>query len=375
MKNIIYCKKCLIPNTRPNIYFDKNKQCNVCSSKKVKKKINWRKRNQEFKIIVNSVKKKKLPYDCLIPVSGGKDSTWQVITALKYKMKPLCVTWKTPVRTKIGEENLQNLIRLGVDHIDFSINPIVEKKFVIKAFSKYGNPLLPMHMAFHSIPVRIAIEKKIPLIIWGENSADEYGGKKYLKGPKMTNKWRSVYGLTHKTHARDWIDKTLSRADLDPYFLPTQKKILSNGIKEIFLGYYFKWDPNISYKIAKSYGFKSSKKAKLGLYKFADIDDQFMMNVGHWMKWYKFGLTRLWDNIAIEIRNNRLSKLKAIDILKKENLPINEIKKFCSYTNISNKKFFSIANKFRNKSIWSKENKKWKINNFLIKNWNWKSEI
>ena len=141
------------------------------------------------------------------------------------------------------------------------------------------------------------------------------------------------------------------------------------------MGYYFKWDPNISYKISKSHGFKSSKKAKLGLYKFADIDDQFMMNVGHWMKWYKFGLTRLWDNIAIEIRNKRLSKKKAINILKKEKPPINEIKKFCSYTNISYKKFFSIANKFRNKSIWNKKNKKWKINNFLIKNWDWKSEI
>ena len=75
----------------------------------------------------------KRSYDCLIPVSGGKDSTWQVMLALKYKLKPLCITWRSPARNKIGEDNLKNLISLGVDHIDFTINPIKERYFILES--------------------------------------------------------------------------------------------------------------------------------------------------------------------------------------------------------------------------------------------------
>jgi len=173
MTEIKYCKFCVLPNTRPNISFNaKNNACSVCNSLKNKKqKINWKSREKQFRKIVNVTKNKNKIYDCVIPVSGGKDSTWQVLTALKYDLRPLCVTWKTPARNKIGEFNLKNLVNLGVNHIDFSISPNVEKYFTLKAFKRYANPLIPMHMALHSIPVQIAAKMKIPLVLWGENSA------------------------------------------------------------------------------------------------------------------------------------------------------------------------------------------------------------
>ena len=152
-----------------------------------KEKINWKNRELKFKKLVKITKNKNKSYDCVIPVSGGKDSTWQVLTAIRYGLKPLCVTWKTPGRNKIGYQNLKNLISLGVDHIDFSINLKVEKYFTLKAFERFGNPLIPMHMAIHAIPLRLATKMKIPLVLWGENSAIEYGGnKKSLKGDKKT---------------------------------------------------------------------------------------------------------------------------------------------------------------------------------------------
>ena len=374
MSKLKYCKSCILPNSRPNLYIGSEGVCNACLSNSKKKKVNWEVRRKNFLKIVKKIKSKKAKYDCLIPVSGGKDSTWQVITALKYKLKPLCVTWKTPARNQIGKENLDNLINLGVDHIDFTINPKVEKIFVLKSFKKLGNPALPMHMALHSIPLQIAISMKIPLIIWGENSADEYGSiNKKLEGAFLTNSWRKKFGVTNETKANDWIDNDLSKKDLSPYILPSEKDKKKHKVMEVFLGYFFKWDPEKIYSIAKKYGFKSSDKIKTGLYNYADIDDEYFIPVHHWMKIYKFGFTRLYDNLSLEIRNKRITRDMALKIVKKDKhaMPINQIKKFCKYTQISLKQFFIITEKFRNKEIWFKKNKKWKIKNFLIDDFKW----
>ena len=122
-----YCKKCILPDTRPNINFNEDGVCDACCSSEKKLNIDWREREINFNEIVKKVKSLNKPYDCVIPVSGGKDSTWQTIKALEYGLNPLCVTWKSPARNKLGQKNLDNLIHLGVNHIDFSINEIIER--------------------------------------------------------------------------------------------------------------------------------------------------------------------------------------------------------------------------------------------------------
>lgn len=378
MTKLIYCKNCILPNTRPNLYLNKlTNLCSVCVSLKNykgKNKINWFKRERQFKLLVKNNSKKNKVYDCIIPVSGGKDSTWQVLTALKYKLRPLCITWKSPARNKIGQKNLENLLSLGVDHIDVTINPKLEKYFILKSFKKFGNPLIPMHMALHALTVRTAIEKKIKLILWGENTADEYGGKKDLKGKFMTNKWRRFYGVNNDTKINFWFDKFLTNKNSFSYKIPSQLEIKKNKIKEVFLGYYFKWDPKKTYKISKKHGFKNLKKPKTGIYNFADIDDEFLITIHHFMKWYKFGFSRVWDNLSIEIRNKRISRENALAVIQKQKntLPYKEIDKFCNYVGIKRKEFFKICNKFRDKKIWfiNKQNN-YELKNFIIKNWKW----
>ena len=375
MKKILYCKNCVLPSTRPNLYLDiKSNLCSVCKPIKLKRdKIDWSKRKKEFLKLAKKNKRKNNVYDCLIPVSGGKDSTWQVLTALKYKLKPLCVTWRSPARNQIGIKNLNNLINLGVDHIDFSIDPKIEKYFTLKSFKKFGNPLIPMHMALHAIAVRTAIEKNIKLIFWGENAADEYGGIKKLMGKNMTNEWRKYYGVNNGTIINDWFDKKLNFKNSFPYKLPSSNEIRKNKIEEVFLGYFFKWDPKKIFNISKKFGFKKLNKPKTGVYNFADIDDEFLITIHHYMKWYKFGFTRIWDNLSIEIRNGRISRANAIKkIIKIGNEdPKVEIEKFCRFLGITSFNFFKICNYHRNKKIWFKKNKKWRIKNFLIQNWKW----
>ena len=370
-----YCRSCIIPDTRPHIQLNAEGECNACRFSKIKAhRIDWHQREKEFSTIVNNAKKKSQGYDCVIPVSGGKDSTWQVIQCLKYKLTPLAVTWKTPVRTDIGQKNLDNLINLGVDHIDYQINPHVERKFMYESLVRQGSSAIPMHLALFNIPLKVAIAFQIPLVIWGENSAAEYGGKPAdAEGILLTTRWIKKYGATHGQTAKDWIGQKLSQKDLTPYCGPSESELRKGRVKAIFLGYYFKWDPYISLRAALTHGFHVRENGPLtGYYNFADIDDHFI-SIHHFLKWYKFGFTRSFDNLSIEIRNKRMSRNQAIEILtrKGDETPHEDIEKFCQFAKISQELFYRVIEKFRNRKIWQKRGQTWYIKNFLIKDWNW----
>lgn len=350
-----FCSNCILPDSRPNLIIQANGICNACNNHLSKNNIDWKNRKKEFLKITQNTIRLKRDYDCIIPISGGKDSTWQIIMALKYNLKPLCVTWKSPARNDIGNINLENAKKLGIDHLDVTINPFIEKYFTKKSFKKFGTTLIPMHMAIHSIPQQIALKFNIPLIIQGENSAFEYGGDKKNSLSKIINKYYlKMHGNTNGTIAEDWFDKKLNSKNMFFYTYPKDKLLLKKNIKTIFLGNYFEWDPVKTYNISKKYGFKNDKKPQTGIYNFADIDDSFLISVHHWLKWYKFGITRAWDNLSIEIRNNRMSRKKAIEIVNKigEEKPLKQIKKFINYTEINENNFYKLCDQFRNKTIW-----------------------
>jgi N-acetyl sugar amidotransferase len=367
-----YCKKCVLPDTRPNLILDKNQICNACNCHETKETINWDCRENKFKEVVKYAQENSKGYDCIIPVSGGKDSTWQTVKCLEYGLNPLAVTWKTPARTDIGQRNLENLIKLGVDHIDYSINPEVEKKFMVKALKKYASTAIPMHMAMFNITLKIAVKFDVPLIVWGENSALEYGGaSEFEKEFKLDNNWLKKYGVMNGTTAEDWIDDELTKKEMTPYFSPSQYILEKKDIRAVFLGYYFKWDIGKTYKVAKKHGFKPRPEGpKTGLYEFADIDDDFI-SIHHFLKWYKFGFSRLFDNLSLEIRNKRLTRVQALDIIRRigPQVPYEDIKTFCKFTGLKQKSFFQIIEKFRNPKIWTFENRLWKINGFIIPEW------
>ena len=141
-----YCTRCVTPSNRPNIEMDADGVCNACVAHSLRTEIDWEKREETFQAVVAGAKERSDGYDCLVPVSGGKDSTWQVVKCLEYGLNPLAVTWKTPARTEIGARNLDNLVGLGVDHIDYQVNPKVERKFLYQGLARYGTPAIPMHM-------------------------------------------------------------------------------------------------------------------------------------------------------------------------------------------------------------------------------------
>ena len=369
-----YCKKCVLPDTRPNLVLDEEGVCNACRSHDTKVEIEWSARERAFNNVVEYAKFRSTGYDCIIPVSGGKDSTWQVVKCLEYGMNPLAITWKTPARTEIGAKNLSNLVNLGVDHIDYQINPKVEKKFMRQALLRYGSTAIPMHLALFNIPLKIAVKFNIPLVVWGENSAFEYGSSTEVStGFTLDDNWLKTYGVTFGTTAKNWICNELTVRDLTPYFGPDAAEIKECKIQAVFLGYFFQWDPETSLKVARKHGFQVSPSGpKTGYYDYADIDDDFI-SIHHYLKWYKFGFTRLFDNLSLEIRNGGVSREDALEILQRigEQKPVEDIQKICEFMEISEDRFYEIIENFRNHHIWYKNDGIWKIRNFIVQDWKW----
>lgn len=369
-----YCSRCILPDTRPNLLIGSDGVCNACASHGTKREIDWAARRAAFNGVVANAKTRSSGYDCLIPVSGGKDSTWQVVKCLEAGLNPLAVTWKTPGRTEIGQRNLDNLVALGVDHIDYQINPKVERRFMLAALERFGSTAVPMHMAIFAIPAKIAVKFGIPLVVWGENSAFEYGGREEERtGFRLDRNWLNRHGVTHGTTAEDWVSGSFSRRDLTPYFGPSESELEAAGVLAVFLGYYLEWDPEMTRKVAAEYGFvANSGRPRTGLYDYADIDDDFI-SIHHWLKWYKFGFTRLFDNLSLEIRNGRLTREAAIEVVRRrgDDTPSEDIEKLCAFLGISTKRFFAIAETFRNTSVWQQDGGTWRIPGFLIPDWDW----
>src|SRR5262252_3830168 len=162
-----YCAACVLPDTRPNLVIGPGGICNACESHKGKVHVDWTRREAIFRDVVARAKERSRGYDCLVPVSGGKDSTWQTIKCLEYGLNPLTFSYAPPLRTELGRANLENLIKLGVDHVDYRINPDTERSFLLKSFERFGNCGTPMHTAIFSLARMLACKFRIPLIVWG----------------------------------------------------------------------------------------------------------------------------------------------------------------------------------------------------------------
>ena len=368
-----YCRKCILPDTRPGLELGSDGVCSACRSHERRQTaVDWGERSRRFEGLVERVRALERPYDCLIPVSGGKDSTWQTVKCLEAGLHPLAVTWKTPGRTELGRRNLENLIAAGVDHMDFQVNPKVERRFMLQALERFGTTAIPMHLALFNVPLTVAVRWDIPLVIWGEDSASEYEGKK--GSFRFTQEWVREHGAVHGTTAEDFVSDSLTRRDLTPYFGPSDDELERRGVEAVFLGWFFEWDPAETARVAREHGFEVRDEGpKTGFYDYADIDDDFI-SIHHWLKWHKFGFTRSWDNLSLEIRNGRMTRDEAIERLREVGgeRPSADIARFCEFAGIPETRFEELAEKWRSPEVWTKRAGTWVIEDFLIPDWNWR---
>ena len=189
---LTYCKHCVMPDTKPDLQLDDAGICNACRSYEKRKEVDWVARHDELLQVLEKYRRHDGGnWDCIVPVSGGKDSTYQVVRMLQLGLNPLCVTSTTCDLSELGRKNIENLKHLGVDYVEMSPNPLVRAKLNRVGLTQVGDISWPEHVGIFTIPVRAAVQFNVPLIVWGENSQNEYGGPAAAAGNNvLSRRWR-----------------------------------------------------------------------------------------------------------------------------------------------------------------------------------------
>lgn len=354
---IKYCKVCLFPETKPDLYFNDNGVCSACISAESKDKgIDWKARERDFHLIIDRFKLKndEIGYDCLIPVSGGKDSTYQAYFMKEVcGMNPLCVCFETTKVTEIGRRNLDNISKMGIDVIHFKKNYNAYKSMVREGFVRVGDEMWPNHIGIFTIPVNIAVKFKIPLIIWGESPQQEYGGPiESIEKNKLTRRWLEEFGGLLGNRIQDMIGVDgLTAKDLTPYFYPSDLELEETGVTSLFLGHYFFWDARKQLEIVKKHGFEIKEDGPVeGTYTNYENLDEEMHGLHDYLKFVKYGFGRATDHACIDIRNKRLTREQGLKLVYKYDgkYPNSSINAFAEYSGMSKEEIDSVIDSYTN---------------------------
>jgi len=254
-----------------------------------------------------------------VPVSGGKDSTYQVIRMLELGMNPLCVTATTCLLTDIGRRNIENLQRLGVDHIEVTTNPVVRRKINRLALTQVGDISWPEHVTIFTVPVRIAVQMGIPLIVWGENSQHEYGGPASAADDQvLTRRWLEEFGGLLGLRVSDLVGHDgIDARHLVQYTYPSDADLARVGVTGIFLGYYLPWDGWSNALIAQCYGFENYPHNVEGsLNTYENLDNAFH-GIHDYFKFIKYAFGRATDHACMHIRRGRLGRRDGIELVRR----------------------------------------------------------
>jgi len=361
-----YCKSCLYPDTKPDLIFDTQGVCSACRNYKERTGVDWEERAKEFERITGQYRSQDgKAYDCLVPVSGGKDSTYQVIRCLQAGLNPLCVTATTDSLSDIGRRNIESLKRLGVDYIEVTVNPVVRRKLNKYGLIEVGDISWPEHVTIFTIPVRMAVAMGIKLIVWGENPQNEYGGPGATgKNNVLNRRWLEEFGGLLGLRVSDLLEiEGIKPHHVIQYTYPTDEELLRVGVTGIFLGHYFPWDGFANALYSQAYGFEMLPGCIEGSLTNYENLDNYQTGIHDYFKYLKFGFGRATDIANNHLRRGRLSRRDAAIMVARNDgkfpwtylgRPIAEI---LAEIDMTLDDFIKICDRFTNKKIFRCDNR------------------
>jgi N-acetyl sugar amidotransferase len=361
---LTYCKHCVMPDTKPDLHLDKDGVCNACRSYERRKEVDWEARYQDLLKVLDKYRRPDgNHWDCIVPVSGGKDSTYQVVRMLQLGLNPLCVTSSTCDLSPLGRANIENLKCLGVDYIEFSPNPLVRAKLNRVGLTQVGDISWPEHVGIFTIPVRAAVQFNVPLIVWGENSQNEYGGPAAAADNNVLNRrWLEEFGGMLGLRVSDLIGQEGVKAKhLISYTYPTDEEMQRVGVTGLFLGHYIPWDGLANTLIAQANGFQSYHKVVEGSMVNYENLDNHQTGIHDYFKFLKFGFGRATDLACLHIRRGRLTRQDGIEAVKRlDGLYPREylgkpLKDILRPLDITEDEFLRICDRFTNKKIFKRD--------------------
>lgn len=337
-----------MPETWESINYDQNGVCNICRNAKIKKdKINWIEKKKEFIELLNLYKGKE-QYDCIIPFSGGKDSTFTVYKMVEeFGVKPLVVSFDHGFyRPKTLENRKRVLKKLGVDFLSFTPNWHIVKKLMLESLKRKGDFCWHCHTGIFAYPMQVAVKYNTPLIIWGEPSA-EYGGYYSYEEDEEVDEKRFNRFVNLGINAEDMqgMVKDISMRDLEPFKYPALKELRNIKCRSVCLGSYIPWDVKIQKEIIKSKldWQEDEVEGVPSGYGYEKVECMFQ-GVRDYLKFIKRGIGRTAHLVSIDIRNGRMNRDEAIKLTEEcDGKRPASLDVFLDYLNIGEDEFMAIA--------------------------------
>jgi N-acetyl sugar amidotransferase len=356
------CKRCLYTSGHPlNLTFDDEGLCSGCRVHEEKDQIDWNDRASKLDSILENYRcRTSKNYDCIIPVSGSRDSYFIVHTIKNvFKMNPLLVTYNKHYNTAVGVRNLANLrIRFNSDIMTLTVNPEIVKNITRSTLRRFGS------MYWHCLAGQSAIKLKIPLIIWGAHQGvDQVGMFSHLDEVEMTRKYRKEHDLMG-FEADDLVNDfdKVTENDVQPFRYPDNRELEQVGVRGIYLNNYIRWDSRAQHEqMIKEYGYETALQTRT-FDTYNDVDCWNYSDVHDYIKWLKHGYGKVLDHACREIRLRRMTREQGIDLVKEyQPRGPQNLQMFLDWLGITENAFHYIVDQHRNPRIWERTT-----------DWNWK---
>lgn len=351
--NLKYCIRCCMPETQEGITFDEMGICQACQSSEQKIHIDWIKKEQVLRSILDDAKSKAgLNYDCIVPISGGKDSMFQLYVLVEvYKMKPLAVTFSHNWYSEVGWYNLQNALQeFNVDHIMFTPNRALVNKIARRSLESIGDSCWHCHSGVGAFPLQIAVRFNIPLLIWGESIA-ETSGRASHKNP--VHKFDRDYftKVSAKKNPSEMVCDYLTNRDLYPFNVPSIEEIEKVGVYGIHLGDYLFWDEERQTEFVRDYyGWKEAEVE--GAYKRYKSVECIMAGVHDFTCYLKRGYGRATFQASLDIRNGLMTREEGLNLARKiDSEKPGALDYYLQITNYSESEFFALMTNLKHMKL------------------------
>ena len=364
-----YCVRCVLPGSKPGLVLDTEGVCSACRSVERKHQIDWRERERRLRALCDEVRGSNgNGYDCVVPVSGGKDSIYQAATMSRdFDLKVLGVVVVPHLQTPEGIMNLNALVEnVDVDLLKISVKPTTLERVRTLALLKLGNPNYAEHRVVFSAVARAALFYNVPLVVWGEDIAVEFGGT--VKDADGSAEQLINNDLFREASFEDLLGGEVADEDLFMYTHPDIEELRRKNIRSIYLGYYRWWDGYRHYKVAQEYGFQGRRGGPLSgnLLAYDNIDEK-LCEIHIWFKFLKLGFWRPHDQCCYRIWNAQMTREEAVEEVNRlqYEFPNEYLAEFLEYHSLSEVEFWECAERWRNHDLWRRVDGQWRLRHEL----------
>lgn len=363
------CTRCLYFSPHPlQLTFDQNGVCSGCRIHEEKDKLDWNERGEKLGSILNNYRNQSgNNYDCIVPVTGARDSYFIVDTVKNvYGMNPLLVTYNKQYNTAVGVRNLANLrISFDCDIMTLTVNPETVKRITRSTLRRFGSIYWHCIAGQTVYPVHVAVKFKIPLIIWGAHQGlDQVGMFSHLDEVEMTRKYRKEHDLMGY-EAEDLLDDfdNISKADITPFLYPESRELEQVGVRGIYLNNYMRWNSRLQHEqMISKYGYETTAQTRT-FDTYNDVDCWNYSDVHDYIKWIKHGYGKVLDHACREIRLGQMTREQGVELVKEYQArsPAN-LGLFLEWLGITENAFNYIIDQHRNPYFWHRDDQ-----------WSWKT--